>query len=537
MKSASNSGQDLFTQQKATGLRRVQVTRWVLGMVILLAGVAASALWFTLDQTRKLARPSQHSDVWHVSSVSNELARVSLLSHRLITGVVDRDELLLRLDVLYSQLDQSSSSPRLNIQLSQIHPETARMLNELKDVSDGWTRLLQQDLGVGSVQRVLEESQAYGDRVASAIADVHLASTLDADRQRLKLLQSFMLLSLALLLLLVGASIGIWRVLRDRSIAIETSRMLNEANQTLETRVRERTRQIDEAHNLLTFILDASPSDVALLDAESGNVHYINRRLVDSLGMRHKPQQLSLRELLHDPVVGETLERTLQESGQVDGFEALIASQTPYWSSLSARLIEVKGRLAYLVWGFDVSTHKRLENELRILATTDLLSGLNNRRAFHEKGETLLEHCRRYQVPCGALMIDIDHFKSINDRFGHPVGDEAIRAAGRAIQAALRDADLVGRIGGEEFAVLLPYADVQGVRDTAERIRQSVEALSITTGNGQLLRFTVSLGLASFRPPDQDLEQLLVQADHALYQAKAEGRNRAVTYTAEKLDL
>jgi len=301
--------------------------------------------------------------------------------------------------------------------------------------------------------------------------------------------------------------------------------------------VRDRTRQTDEARNLLTFILDASPSDVALLGADDGKVHYINRRLIESLGMRQQPDQLSMAELLHDPKAAQALTSQLDESGQVDGFEALIASHPPYWSSLSAQLIEVEGQLCHLIWGFDVSTHKRLETELRVLATTDLLSGLNNRRAFMEKGEALLEHCRRYHAACGALMIDIDHFKSINDRFGHPVGDEAIRAAGRAIQNVLREADIVGRLGGEEFAVLLPHADPRGLQDTAERIRTSFEDMEIVLDSGESLRFTVSLGMATFVPPDQTLEQLLINADLALYRAKAEGRNRTVAYSAALLDL
>lgn len=519
------------------GRHRLNVTRWVLGMVIMLALVAASALWFTLNQARVLSRPSYHSNLWYVSSVNGELARVALLSHQAQSGEVGHAEVLLRLDVLYSLLDRSSNSPRTQIQAEDIDPETSRALEALLNAVNGWAQLLQRDPSAGNLRRVMDGAQGYSDQMTRALANVHLASTLQADKYRVQLLQSFVLLSLALLLLLLGAAIGIWRVLKDREIALQTSKALNDINQTLEARVRDRTRQNDEARNLLTFILDASPSDVALLDAEDGRVHYINRRLVESLGMRQQPVQLSLAELLHDPKAADTLASQLNGSGQVDGFEALIASQPPYWSSLSAQLIEVEGRLCHLIWGFDVSTHKRLEGELRTLATTDPLSGLNNRRAFHEKGEALLEHCRRYNTPCGALMIDIDHFKSINDRFGHPVGDEAIRLAGRSIQAVLRDADIVGRMGGEEFAVLLPHADPQGLRDTAERIRVSVESATLPLNNGETLRFTVSLGMAAFVPPDQRLEQLLVHADRALYQAKSEGRNRTIAYSTAMLDL
>lgn len=540
MKSASDSSPDTLMQHDAVGRRHLRVMRGMLGMVSLMAVVAATALWFTLHQTRELSRPSQYSDLWYISSVNSELSRVTLLAHEVLAGKASRDELLLRLDVLYSVLDLSPTAPKVHTRFRESLPETNRVLDELSRALDSWSERLERadgpDVAV-ELRRVIDETQGFREPVGKAVADVHLSSTLDTDRQRQRLLQSFALLSLALLFVLTGTAIVIWRALKDRQVALQTSLALNELNQTLETRVRQRTRQIDEARNLLTFILDASPSDVALIEAEGGQVHYINRRLMDRLGMRQQPRQLFFQELLHDAEAGQMLLRALDESGQINGMEALIASTPPYWSSLSAQLIEVEGLLCYLVWGFDISTHKRLENELRTLATTDVLTGLNNRRAFLEKADAVLEHCRRYGQSCGALMIDIDHFKSVNDRHGHHVGDEAIRATGIAIQHVLRDADVVGRLGGEEFAALLPNADPQGMRDTAERIRQSVESMSIALDDGGTLTFTVSLGLASFQPADQTLEQLLNKADQALYRAKAAGRNRAVTYTAETLDL
>lgn len=134
-------------------------------------------------------------------------------------------------------------------------------------------------------------------------------------------------------------------------------------------------------------------------------------------------------------------------------------------------------------------------------------------------------------------MIDIDHFKTVNDRHGHQVGDEALRATGQAIQSVLRDADVVGRLGGEEFAVLLPNAHLQGTLDTSERIREAIAAITLPLPDGKTLHLTASLGVASFEPPAQTLAQLLAQADQALYRAKVEGRNRAVRYLPEMLDL
>jgi len=540
MKSASNSGQDLLARQKLMATRHLRMMRRVLGVVILMAVVAASALWLAQHHARLLSRPSQHSDLWYISSVNNALSQASLLAQQALTGEASRDDLVLRLEVLYSVLDHSASAPKVQVQFRETLPEIARTLDELARAADAWVERLEQTNGADSntpLRGVVDELHGFREPIAKAVAAVHLASTLEADRQRQRLLLSFTLLSLALVFVLAGTAVIIWRSLKDRQIALQTSQELNEANRMLETRVRERTRQIDEAHNLLTFILDASPSDVALIDAENGHVHYVNRSLLERLGMRQRPQTLRFHELLHDDQAGQTLLKALDTSGQIDGVEALIASTPPYWSSLSARLIEVEGRLCHLVWGFDISTHKRLENELRQLATTDALTGLNNRRAFLDKAEVLLEHCRRYRNACGALMIDIDHFKAVNDRHGHHIGDEALRATGKAILAVLRDADVVGRLGGEEFAVLLPNADPQGLVETTERIRQAIAAISLPLPQGETLRFTASLGIASFQSTDQTLAQLLVHADRALYRAKTEGRNRAVSYLAEMLDL
>lgn len=541
MKSASpRSGPERFAGQKLMDTRHLRMLRWVLGVVLLMAVVAASALWLAQHQARLLSRPSQHNDLWYVASVNNELSRVGLLAQEAATSGTGTDELVLRLEVLYSVLDHSPTTPKVNVQFRDTLPETAKTLDELARAVDTWTKQLEQTNNAdlpAVLSQVATGLQRFGEPVAQAVADVHLASTLEADRQRLRLLLSFTLLSLALIVVLVGTGFVIWRALKDREIALQTSQALNEANQLLETRVRVRTRQIDEAHNLLTFILDASPSDVALIDAEAGQVHYINRRLMERLGMQQRPQTLRLQDLLHDAAAGQALRQALDESGQVDGVEAQIASTPPYWSSLSGQLIDVEGRLCHLIWGFDISTHKRLEQDLRLLATTDALTGLNNRRAFLDKAEALLEHCRRYRQACGALMIDIDHFKAVNDRHGHQIGDEALRATGLAIQSVLRDADVVGRLGGEEFAVLLPNAHLQGTLDTGERIRQAIAAITLPLPDGQTLHLTASLGVANFQPPTQTLVQLLAQADQALYSAKAKGRNRAVRYLPEMLDL
>jgi len=160
------------------------------------------------------------------------------------------------------------------------------------------------------------------------------------------------------------------------------------------------------------------------------------------------------------------------------------------------------------------------------LARTDFLTGLANRRAFYEQGERELQSLVHGARPAAVAMFDIDHFKSINDRFGHAGGDAAIRALADAIRAHLRASDIAGRLGGEEFALLLPDASLEAARAVAERIRAAAESL-LVEHEGQRIRFTTSGGVAALGD-DATLDAWIARADAALYQAKQGGRNHVV---------
>ncbi|MBL8672264.1 MAG: diguanylate cyclase [Alphaproteobacteria bacterium] len=175
----------------------------------------------------------------------------------------------------------------------------------------------------------------------------------------------------------------------------------------------------------------------------------------------------------------------------------------------------------------DITALKTLEAELRRLATSDPLTGAANRRFFLERANAEWERFRRYGRPLAVLMLDIDHFKRINDTYGHPVGDEALRALTAAIGAKLRNNDMLGRLGGEEFAVLLPETGLQGAEVMAERLRADIAAIRIDTARG-LLTFTTSIGAAVCLDADGNVERGLARADAALYTAKRTGRNRVV---------
>jgi diguanylate cyclase (GGDEF)-like protein len=154
------------------------------------------------------------------------------------------------------------------------------------------------------------------------------------------------------------------------------------------------------------------------------------------------------------------------------------------------------------------------------------LTGALNRRRFLERGADEFTRSRRYERPLSVVMLDIDHFKRVNDTYGHATGDEAIRMTVRCCKSSLRACDIIGRLGGEEFAVVLPETPPINAFSAAQRLRQLIESSSLPLEPDGELRVTASLGLAWMTPADRDIEQLLARADAALYRAKHGGRNR-----------
>ncbi|WP_162600034.1 sensor domain-containing diguanylate cyclase [Azospirillum sp. TSH58] len=246
-----------------------------------------------------------------------------------------------------------------------------------------------------------------------------------------------------------------------------------------------------------------------------------------------------------DALVGRHFLDFVEESGiddQRDAFlrclrkRELVRSQDGVMMSADGQRTCVQVSMSPLPWDGlpviyvlinDVTALKESEERLRRLSITDSLTGVSNRRHFVEAAEQELARARRYGRPVTLLMLDLDHFKSINDTHGHAVGDEALRAFTAASRALLRENDLLGRTGGEEFAILLPETDIAGARMVAERIRRRTAELAVPAGD-ETVRFTVSIGVACCAAGTRDVDAMLSSADEALYRAKAAGRNRVV---------
>lgn len=274
----------------------------------------------------------------------------------------------------------------------------------------------------------------------------------------------------------------------------------------------------------------AAPVAMALVRVDDSMVLFANHRCADLFavgpggleGQRSPDFYADLRDR-------DRLRALAIENGQVDGEEVRMrrASGEEFWALLSARAIDFEGSQALIAGISDITPQKELEARLRELATTDELTGLENRRHFLELAQVELSRVRRTRSPLSLAMIDVDHFKHVNDRFGHAVGDLALKALSRALRETVRTADVAARLGGEEFVLLLPDTGLDGAMAVTERLRERVRRGEITLENGSVVRFTVSAGVAELAP-DEGMDSLLKRADDALYRAKSAGRDRAL---------
>jgi diguanylate cyclase (GGDEF)-like protein/PAS domain S-box-containing protein len=168
--------------------------------------------------------------------------------------------------------------------------------------------------------------------------------------------------------------------------------------------------------------------------------------------------------------------------------------------------------------------------QLRLLAATDGLTGLANRRAFYDRLDQEIQGAIRHDRPLSLILLDIDHFKSYNDSFGHPAGDDALKTVGWLLKEGIREIDVAGRVGGEEFAILLPETDEGEALQIAERLRRAIGEY-----RWPLRRITASVGLATFYGADNDRELIVEAADQALYQAKRGGRDQTVRAACRRM--
>ena len=264
-----------------------------------------------------------------------------------------------------------------------------------------------------------------------------------------------------------------------------------------------------------------------ILDSASGGAW------IAAIGFSAAPSAVIFSMMVMDKVsVGglRFLARCLAVQVAAAALVVLLPGFTPHLQSTLVERIATLPLLILYPLAIGLTTYRlarrvRGQNQtLAALSSIDGLSGLLNRMNWEAVVAAEFQRCRRIGHPSSLVMIDIDHFKVINDRYGHPVGDAVIRSIARTLRAALRGHDVPGRYGGEEFGVVLPGTDVKGATQLAERIRARIESAVLHSETG--VRATASLGVAEFEVRDADHEDWIARADRALYAAKGAGRNR-----------
>jgi len=277
----------------------------------------------------------------------------------------------------------------------------------------------------------------------------------------------------------------------------------------------------------LQTILKASPVGVCVLRADGG-ILFCNARFAEMANQA--PDLLygtRIQSFYADPARHDELLAIYKIKGSVsnEGAQLKLPGMKTYWALLTWTPMVYEGHQAILFWTYDITELKNAEAQLRELATTDGLTGLYNRRYFLELSTRELALSQRANRPTSLLMLDADRFKSINDTYGHDVGDIVLKTIAKVCRAKLRDVDIFGRMGGEEFAVFLPETNKEGAIYAAERLRRALAETPVVFAGG-ILSFTMSIGVATATDQTLDVESLLKQADIVLYAAKQKGRNR-----------
>ena len=232
---------------------------------------------------------------------------------------------------------------------------------------------------------------------------------------------------------------------------------------------------------------------------------------------------------VHQSDFGDTLS-TLERGGEVDAREIQLcaADGDAFWALLSARTVQFGDEDSALIAFTDLTAQKAVEHQLRTLAQRDPLTQAYNRHHFWHIANNEMARVKRYQRPLAIAMVDADFFKTINDQFGHDVGDMVLRTIVDICHETLRESDVLARYGGEEFVVLLPETTREGAEVVMERLRERMAAPRSCSTMGAQCTSPSASACPPWTEEDQDFETLLKRADEALYAAKHSGRNRVV---------
>ncbi len=236
----------------------------------------------------------------------------------------------------------------------------------------------------------------------------------------------------------------------------------------------------------------------------------------------HPAEEPLRRRMLADARAGRPMNTELR---------LLHADGRELWTLIvPAAVPSASGETLFLLQALDISERRRFEEQLRHLADHDAVTGLLSRRRFEEELAREVARARRHRAPACLLLLDLDGFKVVNDAFGHSAGDALLAQIGSSLCACLREGDVLARIGGDEFAVILPQTELDGAHQAALKLREAVRGAGRVVREDQPAGVTASIGIATIVPDAPDAEELLVEVDIAMYQAKDAGGDQAAVY-------
>ena len=318
---------------------------------------------------------------------------------------------------------------------------------------------------------------------------------------------------------------------------------LQNSYRELETKVKERTAELKKSEARYRLLAENTSDFVWIANLHDLRLTYASPSVEQLLGF-------SPEEILEMPIEKILLPNSIKASRQILEEELLrnqeeegsdrtrVIEAEMYhkdghivWIETTARFLYDEKGQPHAIMGAarDISERMRIDEELRRQATTDPLTRIFNRRHFFEIARSELERSQRYQRALSIILFDIDHFKQVNDTYGHGVGDKVLCKLTKECQSSLREHDVFARYGGEEFIILLPETDLEQAYQMAERIRKTRAETPLDVGPASIT-LTISFGVASLSDENLPLDELLLRADKALYKAKEAGRNRVTLW-------
>ena len=305
-----------------------------------------------------------------------------------------------------------------------------------------------------------------------------------------------------------------------------TTRQLRKDTQEL-------ARELKLTKAKIPMIIQASPYPIIISALKDDRLLLVNEKAAAlfNIDMRNI-KQFRTEEYFVDPNARKELLQKLSITPVVENYQAVLRkpnTNESFWLEISARVMDYENEVALYSAFKDITAQKKHEQDLFEKAVLDPLTGCYNRRQFQELAMKEIRRAWRYNSEFCLMMMDIDHFKRVNDTHGHAFGDEVLKMMARVCKQSLRETDIFARFGGEEFIVLLTNTDLPGASIVAERVRQNIELCSVPLASGEIFHFSVSIGVVGSNASD-DLDELIKRADTALYAAKENGRNQVRIY-------